>query len=145
MIFRRMTETDLDKVTEMENEIFSTPWSKTNFEESLRQSYSRFFVAVLDDIVGYCGVHNLGGDGEITNVAVDGKYRGRGIAYEMLCYAMEETQKEGVGAFTLEVRVSNTPAVKLYEKLGFENCGVRKNFYENPTEDAIIMWKNQEK
>ncbi len=144
MILRRMTEADLDKVAEMEKEIFSTPWSKAGFEESLRQSYSHFYVVVMDDIVGYCGVHNLGGDGEISNVAVDEKYRGKGIAYEMLQFAMNEMRKEGVEAFTLEVRASNTPAIKLYEKLGFSNAGVRKNFYENPTEDAIIMWKMQE-
>lgn len=144
MIFRCMTEADLDKVAEMEKEIFSTPWSKEGFAESLRQSYSHFFVVVTDEIIGYCGVHNLGGDGEISNVAVDGKCRGKGIAYEMILFAMGEMRKEGVGAFTLEVRASNIPAIRLYEKLGFEKAGVRKNFYDNPTEDAIIMWKMQE-
>ena len=54
---------------------------------------------------------------------------------------MDETSKVGVEAFTLEVRVSNAPAIRLYEKLGFENKGIRKNFYENPIEDAMIMWK----
>lgn len=141
MIVRKMTETDLDKVAAMEKQIFSTPWSKQNFAESLTKAYSHFYVAVLDDIVGYCGVHNLGGDGEITNVAVDGQYRGKGIAYEMLSYVMEDVSNKGVEAFTLEVRVSNTPAIKLYKKLGFENHGIRKNFYDNPTEDAMIMWK----
>lgn len=144
MIFRRMTEADLDKVAEMEKTIFSTPWSKAGFEESLRQSYSHFFVVVTDEIIGYCGIHNLGGDGEISNVAVSEKCRGKGIGCEMLKAAMEEMRKEGVEAFTLEVRASNTPAIKLYEKLGFEKAGVRKNFYDNPTEDAIIMWKMQE-
>ena len=57
---------------------------------------------------------------------------------------MHEAEKEGVEAFTLEVRVSNTPAIKLYEKLGFVNQGIRKNFYQNPVEDAIVMWKNKE-
>ena len=56
---------------------------------------------------------------------------------------MEETKKEGIEAFTLEVRATNMPAIKLYEKLGFTKAGIRKNFYENPKEDAIIMWKNQ--
>lgn len=141
MIVRCMTEDDLDKVATMEKQIFSTPWSKQNFAESLTKAYSHFYVAVLEDVVGYCGIHNLGGDGEITNVAVDETQRGKGIAYEMLSYAMEDAMKKGVEAFTLEVRISNTPAIKLYEKMGFENKGIRKNFYENPTEDAIIMWK----
>lgn len=142
MIFRRMTENDLDKVAQMEKEIFSTPWSKASFQESLEKTYSYFFVAEESDIVGYCGIHNLGGDGEITNVAVDKEWRGRHVAASMIQFAMEETQKEGIEAYTLEVRVSNLPAIKLYEKLGFSWQGIRKNFYENPTEDAIIMWKN---
>ena len=141
MIFRRMTENDLDKVSAMEKEIFSMPWSKESFRESLLQNYSYFFVAEEGDILGYCGVHNFGGDGEITNVAVDKNARGQGVATKMLQYAMEETKKIGVEAFTLEVRVSNTNAIGLYEKLGFENKGIRKNFYENPVEDAMIMWK----
>ena len=141
MIFRRMIENDLDKVAAMEKEIFSMPWSKESFRESLSQNYSYFFVAEEDDILGYCGVHNFGGDGEITNVAVDKNARGQGVATKMLHYAMEETKKIGVEAFTLEVRISNTKAIGLYEKLGFENKGIRKNFYENPVEDAMIMWK----
>lgn len=141
MIIRRMTEEDLEQVAELEKSIFSTPWSKAAFSESLQRPYSHFFVAAADEIAGYCGVHNLGGDGEITNVAVVPKYRGQKIAYKMLDFAMAETKKAGVQAFTLEVRVSNTPAINLYEKLGFTSQGVRKNFYENPTEDALIMWK----
>ena len=141
MIFRRMTENDLDKVAAMEKEIFSMPWSKESFRESLLQNYSYFFVVEEGDILGYCGVHNFGGDGEITNVAVDKNARGQGVATKMLQYAMDETKKIGVEAFTLEVRISNTKAIGLYEKLGFENKGIRKNFYENPVEDAMIMWK----
>ena len=144
MILRRMMEKDVEKVAQMEKQIFSTPWSKESFIESLKQSYSYFFVACEEEIVGYCGVHNLGGDGEITNVAVSEACRGQKIATKLLEYAMEQTMEEGVEAFTLEVRASNMPAIRLYENLGFVNGGVRKNFYENPTEDAIIMWKNSE-
>ena len=71
MIFRRMSEKDLDKVAMMEKEIFSMPWSKASFRESLSQNYSYFFVVEEDDIVGYCGVHNFGGDGEITDAMYD--------------------------------------------------------------------------
>lgn len=142
MVFRRMVEEDLDRVSEMEKEIFSTPWSKDSFFESLQKTYSHFFVAEEDgSILGYLGIHNFGGDGEITNVAVDKIWRGKGVAFSMLTYAMDETKTEGIEAFTLEVRASNTPAIRLYEKLGFVNQGIRRNFYENPTEDAIIMWK----
>lgn len=144
MIFRRMQETDLDKVVWLEKEIFTTPWSRTSFQESLEKTYSYFFVAQEKEVVGYCGIHNLGGDGEITNVAVDRNWRKKHVAHSMLEFAMHEAEKEGVEAFTLEVRVSNTPAIKLYEKLGFVNQGIRKNFYQNPVEDAIVMWKNKE-
>ena len=144
MIFRRMQETDLDKVVWLEKEIFTTPWSRTSFQESLEKTYSYFFVAQEKEVVGYCGIHNLGGDGEITNVAVDKNWRKKHVAHSMLEFAMHEAGKEGVEAFTLEVRVSNTPAIKLYEKLGFVNQGIRKNFYQNPVEDAIVMWKNKE-
>lgn len=143
MVFRRMTAADLDRVAQMEKETFSTPWSKASFQESLEKTYSYFFVAEEDEIVGYCGIHNFGGDGEITNVAVDKAWRGKQVAFSMLEFAMEETKKEGIEAFTLEVRATNMPAIKLYEKLGFTKEGIRKNFYENPKEDAIIMWKNQ--
>lgn len=144
MNFRRMTAADLDTVSRMEKEIFSTPWSKASFQESLEKTYSYFFVAEENGIVGYCGIHNLGGDGEITNVAVDKEWRGKHVAISMLRFAIEETLKVGIEAFTLEVRASNIPAIRLYEKLGFSQLGIRKNFYENPTEDAIIMWKNKE-
>lgn len=142
MIFRRMTIEDLDRVAQMEKETFSMPWSKASFQESLEKTYSYFFVAEENEIVGYCGIHNFGGDGEITNVAVDKEWRQKHVASSMLEFAMKETQKEGIEAFTLEVRASNVPAIRLYEKLGFLQQGIRKNFYQNPTEDAIIMWKN---
>lgn len=142
MIFRRMVETDLDTVAQMEKDTFSTPWSKESFRESLQKEYSFFFVAEEDkQLIAYLGIHNFGGDGEITNVAVDKNRRKKGVAYALLDFAMNETIKNGIEAFTLEVRVSNIPAIKLYEKLGFVEYGIRKNFYENPTEDAMIMWK----
>lgn len=142
MIYRVMEEADLDFVVQMEQEIFSTPWSKESFRESLTKDYSHFFVAEEEQcIVAYLGIHNLGGDGEITNVAVNERYRGRHIAFALMQYAMEETKQKGVEAFTLEVRKSNLAAICLYKKLGFLEQGIRKNFYENPMEDAIIMWK----
>ena len=138
-----MTEEDLEQVAELEKSIFSTPWSKAAFSESLQRPYSHFFVAAADEIAGYCGVHNLGGDGEITNVAVAPKYRGQKIAYEMLAFAMAETKKAGVQAFTLEVRVSNAGAIHVYEAHGFVGEGIRPGFYRMPTEDALIMWKRE--
>lgn len=137
-----MQESDLETVSWLEQKIFSTPWSKESFRESLLQEYSYFFVAEKNEkIVAYLGIHNLGGDGEITNVAVDENWRGKKIAFSLLNYAMDEMKKLGVKAFTLEVRKSNSIAISLYKKLGFIEQGVRRGFYENPKEDACIMWK----
>ena len=74
-------------------------------------------------------------------MAVDGPYRGQGIGRKMLTELMRLGLERGAFAYTLEVRVSNMPAIRLYESLGFENLGIRKNFYEKPVEDAMIMWR----
>jgi len=81
------------------------------------------------------------GEGEITNVVVAEKFRGRGIGRALMEYMLKEAPLHGMGDLTLEVRVSNTPAICLYESLGFKGEGVRPDFYEKPTEDALIMWK----
>ena len=98
-------------------------------------------VLLVDEVVGSCGLRNIVGDGEITNVVTKGTMRGKGIGKQMLLQLLEEGTKMGVEAFTLEVRKSNDAAIHLYESLGFVTEGVRKNFYEEPTEDALIMWK----
>lgn len=82
-----------------------------------------------------------GGEGNITNVVVAEEARNKGIGTKMLRHLMEEGERNGLGAFTLEVRVSNAPAIHVYEKLGFLSEGIRPNFYEKPAEDAVIMWK----
>ena len=83
---------------------------------------------------------NIAGEGEITNVVIKEEFRGRGYAYSMMQRLLEEGRKLGVSDFTLEVRVSNTPAIKLYEKLGFKSEGIRPGFYDKPKEDAMILW-----
>ena len=86
-------------------------------------------------------MRHIVGEGEITNVVTKNTMRGKGIGKQILEKLLEEGAKMGAEAFTLEVRVSNAPAIHLYESLGFVSEGVRKNFYEEPTEDALIMWK----
>ena len=92
-------------------------------------------------LVGNCGVRNIVGEGEITNVAVDVDYRGQGIAQRLMKALLARGTEMGITAFTLEVRNGNEPAVRLYESLGFVQEGLRRNFYENPKEDARIYWK----
>ena len=82
-------------------------------------------------------------EGQINNVAVAKEYRNQGICTSILTKVMEECKDRGVMAFTLEVRVSNEAAIRVYEKMGFKNCGIRKNYYKKPEEDAMIMWYGQ--
>lgn len=142
IMVRLMEENDTTEVAAIEKEVFSMPWSKQAFSDALQDTKALYLVAEENDrIVGYCGVYNIVGEGDITNVAVAESERGRGIAGKMLTGLLEEGSAHGIEAFTLEVRSSNAPAIHLYEKLGFVTEGIRKNFYEKPTEDALIMWK----
>lgn len=141
MIIRNMLETDLSAVHEMECCIFSKPWSMSDFSESIKEEQNLYLVVEENhEIAAYCGLWGVAGEGQINNVAVNETLRGRGIAYAMLKELIERGKEKGLTAFTLEVRVSNLPAITLYHKLGFEDAGVRKNFYEAPAEDALIMW-----
>lgn len=140
--FRRMQPEDLDEVAAIEKTLFSCPWSKNSFEISLDKEYILFLTAIWDGkIAGYCGFLRSFDEADIVNVGVAKEYQGRGIACAMLKELMRLGNEIGVKDFTLEVRVSNAPAIHVYEKLGFVNEGIRKNFYEKPKEDAMIMWK----
>lgn len=141
MIIRNMLETDLPVVHEMECSTFSKPWSMNDFRECLKEEQNLYLVVEeRDEIAAYCGLWGVAGEGQINNVAVKKALRGQGIAYAMLKDLIERGKKQGLTSFTLEVRVSNLPAITLYHKLGFEDAGIRKNFYEAPAEDALIMW-----
>ena len=139
---RRMDERDVQQVAAIEAESFSLPWSEQAFRDSLAMYHTIFLVADLEGrIAGYCGCYQSLEEAEITNVAVKQELRGKGIARELLQELFRVGTAQGVFAYTLEVRISNTPAIHLYESLGFENVGIRRDFYEKPTEDAMIMWR----
>ena len=140
---RKMKKEDLDRVSQIEKECFSTPWSRDAFEDMIDNEAALYMVAEDNRyIVSNCGVIVAAGEGDICNVAVDPSYRKRGIAKLLLTRIMEEASKElSVYAFTLEVRISNKAAISLYEKLGFVNEGIRPGFYTSPKEDAVIFWK----
>lgn len=141
-MIRRMTVKDVEIVAEMEQMIFTDPWSLNVYRQTLALDNTLYLVACEEngDIVAVAGVQNIVGDGEITNVMVLPEYRKQGIAYELLLKLIEEGKKIGVQDFTLEVRKSNAGAIRLYEKLGFVSEGIRPGFYEHPKEDAMIMW-----
>lgn len=145
MIIRRMTPEDVPAVAAIEKECFSMPWSEKSFLDSVDREDTVFLVCVDDCsdcgeiIAGYIGMYISFDEGEITNVAVASSYRKKGCGQKLIETAKQEAIVRNVESILLEVRKSNDPAISLYEKLGFENIGIRKNFYEHPTEDAIIM------
>ncbi|MCI5958670.1 MAG: ribosomal protein S18-alanine N-acetyltransferase [Lachnospiraceae bacterium] len=142
IMIRKMTMDDLDTVVEIEKECFSVPWSKQGFMDALQKTDAYYIVAVTDDrVVGYCGAYGVCDEADINQVAVTGNYRRSGIGERMVRQLLDGLKERGYLYTTLEVRKSNTAAIALYEKLGFVSEGIRKNFYEKPTEDAVIMWK----
>lgn len=139
---RELRKQDVAAVSAIESRTFSMPWKEADFLEMVEADYAYYYVAEEDGVIlGCCGIRNMAGEGEITNVAVDAPYRRRGIAKKLLAHALAEAPLHGMDACTLEVRVSNTPAIRLYEQFGFCGEGVRPGFYEKPKEDALIMWK----
>lgn len=141
-MIRRMLEADLSGVSELERQYFSMPWSEKQLRESLENPDYLFLVLELEGkIAGYAGLVRAGDEGDITNVVLAEECRGRGFGKLLVRTLLEEGKRRGIRDFTLEVRVSNTLAIHVYEALGFVKEGVRKRFYEKPPEDAWIMWK----
>lgn len=141
LVIREMTSEDVKAVSEVEAAIFSMPWSEADFRDLLTRDQIEYLVAELDGvIIGGAGIRNVLGDGEITNVAILEPFRRHGYARELLLRLLDKGREMGAIDFTLEVRVSNIPAIRLYESLGFVSEGIRPNFYERPKEDAAIMW-----
>ena len=140
MIIRTMQKGDVAAVAALEAQIFSMPWSAAGFADTLPREDVIFLVAYeQDELLGYVGIYCTLDEGEITNVAVAPAARRRGIARALLTELKQQLACRNVARIVLEVRVSNEPAIRLYEQLGFSMLGVRKNFYEKPTEDAYIM------
>lgn len=143
-MIRKMIKEDLSQVCAIENEIFSDAWTMQGFLDTLENSQAIMLVAASDEdgsVEGYCCLYQAFDEGEIVNVAVHPDKRCRGIGYKMVEELMQQGILEGISHFYLEVRESNVNAQKLYEKLGFEMIGIRKDFYEKPRENAIIMQK----
>ena len=133
---------DLESVSAIELAVFSRPWSREGFAASLQAKNTCYLTARVDgEIAGYCGMIFCMDEAEITNVAVSEPYRRRGVARAMLRKLLECGRQQGVKSFLLEVRESNAAAIALYEELRFQKEGIRKNFYEKPLENAVIMWK----
>lgn len=142
MQIRPMTKEDCGQVAEIEAASFSVPWSLRAFTETVEKENFRYFVAEEDgEILGYCGFLFVLDEAEIPNVCVKESARRRGIGKKMMTLLMEEAKKLQMSVLYLEVRESNASARNLYRGLGFEEIGIRKNFYEHPAEHAVLMSK----
>lgn len=140
MIIQKMTEKEIDEVAALEKQVFSRPWSRQGFLDTLAMDNVIFLTAIEEGrLAGYCGVYLSIDEGEITNVAVAPEYRRHGIGRQLVQELMKRGEEKGVSRFLLEVRASNEGAIALYRELGFTDGGRRKNFYEFPREDALVM------
>ncbi len=136
----KMQPEDLERVIEIENSSFSRPWSKKSFMDALESDYSYMITAKSSgNILGYAGMYSVQGEGYVYNIAVDKCHRKRGIGTLLLSDLIRYSKEARLGFLSLEVRESNTSAIDLYSKLGFINQGIRKSFYDKPTENAVIM------
>lgn len=142
MLIRPMTKEDCIQVAAVEAVSFTMPWSLKAFTDTVEKQNFRYFVAVeQEEILGYCGFLYVLDEAEIPNVCVKESARRRGVGTKLMSVLFAEAKQLGITVLYLEVRESNRAARCLYESLGFQNNGIRKNFYEQPIENAVLMSK----
>ena len=140
MDFRRSVPADATGIAKLEEEIFSDPWSYRDVQDLICTEGSMCFTAIDgSEVIAYVIGRLIAPEGEIYRVAVKPEKRQRGIGYRLLDYAVKTSKGHGLERLFLEVRSRNLPAVKLYTAYGFKQIGLRKNYYKNPTDDALIM------
>ena len=146
MIIRKMRSSDVAAIAELEKRCFSDPWSADSIASELVNPLSYWLVAEVDgQVAGYVGSQSVLDAADMMNIAVSPDYRRRGIAKALVNELTAYLSKNNVIALLLEVRVSNEPAITLYEKMGFQQVGRRPNYYRNPREDALILRKGLSK
>lgn len=142
LVILPMTQEDIDEITEMEKECFSVAWSRDSFEDVLKYPFLGGFCARIEgELAGYGIYHCLFEDSEVLDIAVGPKFRRMGIGQKLLRLMEETVRFRGAERLMLEVRKSNTGAQALYFGVGFDITGIRRNYYKNPTEDAVLMEK----
>lgn len=140
--YRKMGVEDIPVVVEIEQEAFAIPWTQEVFEHEMTgNDYAHYIVAVDDEeVIGHCGMWIVLDECHITNVAVRLHMRGNGIGEALMREAIALCKEMDVRLMTLEVRTTNYTAQNLYRKLGFQDGGIRKNYYTDDDEDALVMW-----
>ena len=149
MVIVNMTHDHLDAVYALETRSFPIPWSKNELRRELSNPNAIYKVALIKNkeypndltLAGYAGMWHIVNEGQITNIAVDTNFRGMGIGSLLIDSLVAYAKSKQMIGLTLEVRISNTIAQKLYHKHGFKPEGIRKRYYADTGEDAIIMWK----
>ena len=142
MMIQKMNASHVPQIAQLEKLCFSDPWSENSIGAELNSRLSDWLVVTeVEQVVAYVGAQTVIDSSDMMNIAVHPDFRRRGIG-EMLVAALEEQLRQrGSQMLLLEVRDSNAPAIALYEKLGFRQVGLRKNYYRNPKEDARILRK----
>ncbi len=142
-VIKKVEKKDIHGVAELEKLCFCCPWSEEALELLLGESAVGFCaVDELGTVLAYGGMMCVLDEGEITNIATHPSARRMGLGRAVVSALLEYGKAHGLVSFSLEVRESNSAAISLYESLGFERVGIRKNFYTKPTENAVIMIKN---
>jgi len=139
---REMTHNDIDDILQIEEMCYGAHhWSRESFITELNNPISTYRCALYDNkCIGYMGIWKIMDEAHVTNLSVHPEYQNKKIAHKLLLASIEECYKEKIKYITLEVRVSNEKAIHLYEKFGFKSLGVRKKYYQDNNEDALIMW-----
>lgn len=145
IVVRPMTEGDLGAVLEIERAAFTVPWTPATFRGLLRRADSHLRVAEAGGrIVGYAAVWIVADQAELGDIAVSAEWRRRGVGRLLLASVFELVRERGVRELYLEVRVSNADARRLYERHGFHEVGLRRNYYDRPREDALVLRRTME-
>ncbi|MBN7774298.1 ribosomal protein S18-alanine N-acetyltransferase [Clostridium aminobutyricum] len=145
LIIRKAEVTDIEEMAALDLVCFTAPWSEEAFRQELEENNLAFYVVaeLNEQIVGYAGLWAILEEGHITNVAVAPEYRRKGIGNAVVEVLLDASEQAGLNSFTLEVRISNIQAQNLYKKFDFTEAGIRKGYYQDNGEDAIIMWRRK--
>lgn len=135
---------DINDILKIEQESFATPWSREAFLNELTNNQFATYIVLeeAEQVIGYCGVWVVVDEAHVTNIALLPEYRGKKLGAALLTKVMETSKQMGANKMTLEVRVSNIVAQSLYRKMGFEDGAIRKRYYSDNLEDALVMWVN---
>ncbi|WP_130859524.1 ribosomal protein S18-alanine N-acetyltransferase [Gracilibacillus phocaeensis] len=141
---RSMTEADMEAVKQIDRRSFTDPWPDYVYQEELTNNqHAKYFVMTNDqEVIGFCGVWMVLDEAQITNIAIDPDYQGNGYGTVLFQYVINYAIAHGIIRLSLEVRVSNTRAQAVYKKFGLKPGGIRKNYYSDNQEDALVLWVN---